>query len=218
MTQNSINNSASSIDIDNITVDGNTISSTDTNGNIILAPDGSGTVSVTAAPIVPSTNRADSLGSATNAWDNVYCAGLTFDAGTTTIANYVDGVSFTPELAFGGESGLIEYSNQTGTFTRIGSLVWFELNIILTDKGTDTGNCTVEGLPFTVAQSSESPLRISGVTFTGGRTYVIGTLVAATTSINIQEAGSALPFVTVQDTAVVNTSQFFLSGVYRTSA
>ncbi len=46
MTQNSINNSASSIDIDNINIDGNTIISTDTNGDVVIIPDGSGDLSV----------------------------------------------------------------------------------------------------------------------------------------------------------------------------
>jgi len=46
MTQNAINNTASIMAIDNITIDGNTISSTDTDGNIILDPNGTGTVQV----------------------------------------------------------------------------------------------------------------------------------------------------------------------------
>ena len=37
----------------NLDATGNTISSTDTNGDIVIAPDGSGAVSVTTAPIVP---------------------------------------------------------------------------------------------------------------------------------------------------------------------
>ena len=102
MTQNPINNSASELTVDNLFLDGNTISSTDTNGNVIIAPDGSGEVSVTAAPIVPSTDRADSLGSATNSWDNVYADGITFDDGTNVLGTYVATTSFTPVLNFGG--------------------------------------------------------------------------------------------------------------------
>ncbi len=40
-----------SLSVDNITIDGNTISSTDTNGNVVLAPNGSGTVNVSSAKI-----------------------------------------------------------------------------------------------------------------------------------------------------------------------
>ena len=39
-------NGITSLDVDNITVDSNTISTTDTNGNLALAPDGTGTVTV----------------------------------------------------------------------------------------------------------------------------------------------------------------------------
>lgn len=44
MTQNAINNTGSILDIDNIRLDGNTISSTDSNGNIVLTPDGTGDI------------------------------------------------------------------------------------------------------------------------------------------------------------------------------
>ena len=101
MTQNSINNAASSFTVDNLLLDGNTISSTDTNGDVVLAPDGAGEVSVTSAPIVPSGDRADSLGSATNSWDNVYVDGLSFDDGTNVLGDYLGSASFTPGLSSG---------------------------------------------------------------------------------------------------------------------
>lgn len=39
-------NGLTSLDVDNITIDGNTISTTDTNGNLLLVPDGTGTIVV----------------------------------------------------------------------------------------------------------------------------------------------------------------------------
>lgn len=68
MTQNAINNSASSMDIDNVNIDGNTISSTDTNGNIILDPNGTGLVVVGDAS---SSNYISQLRSASGQWLNM---------------------------------------------------------------------------------------------------------------------------------------------------
>lgn len=45
-TTNALNNSATSFTVDNLNLDGNTIISTDTNGDINLSPDGTGTVVV----------------------------------------------------------------------------------------------------------------------------------------------------------------------------
>ena len=154
MTQNSINNSASSLTVDNLFLDGNTISSTDTNGNIIFAPDGTGIISVTTAAIVPSGDRADSLGSATNSWDNVYLDGLTFDDGTNVMGQYLTG-TFTPTIAFGGASVGVTYSTQQGKYWKIGLMVFYSITIVLTSKGSSGGNATVEGLPFAMADGSD---------------------------------------------------------------
>ena len=44
-------NGITSLDVDNITVDGNTISTTNTNGNLVLDPNGTGTIDVSSAKI-----------------------------------------------------------------------------------------------------------------------------------------------------------------------
>ena len=44
-------NGITSIDIDNVTIDGNTISTTNTNGNLVLDPNGTGTIDVSSARI-----------------------------------------------------------------------------------------------------------------------------------------------------------------------
>jgi len=54
-----------SVSVDNIKIDGNTISSTDTNGNISLAPDGSGTVAFSKAAITGGTITGVSISSLT---------------------------------------------------------------------------------------------------------------------------------------------------------
>ena len=94
------------LSIDNITIDGNTISSTDSNGNIKLDPEGSGTIDVSSAKI---TN----LGTPTS------------DADATTKA-YVDGlingldIKESVKVATTGNIAGT-YNNGTGTITASGN-------------------------------------------------------------------------------------------------
>lgn len=55
---------AGSAVIDNITVDGNTISSTNTNGNITISPNGAGSIDVATTKIIGVTDPTDSAGAA----------------------------------------------------------------------------------------------------------------------------------------------------------
>ena len=55
----------SAINVDNITIDGNTLSSTNTNGNIILDPNGSGVVDVQASRVTNVTDPSSAQDAAT---------------------------------------------------------------------------------------------------------------------------------------------------------
>jgi hypothetical protein len=63
--------------------------------------------------------------------------------------DYEEG-TWTPTLAFGGASTGIAYGAQLGTYTKIGNVVQARFTIVLSNKGSATGNATIEGLPFTV--------------------------------------------------------------------
>jgi len=194
----------------NLDATGNTISSTDTNGNIILAPDGSGTVSVTTAPIVPSGDRADSLGSATNSWDNVYADGLSFDDGSNIMSSYETG-TWTPSLNFGGGTTGITYSSQAGSYIKIGDFVQFNINIILTSKGSDTGTATLTGLGFTPSENHVALIRYRELTVNGKNVVA---LVRDSGGFNIlfQDLISAGNSVNITDTYFENTTALVITG------
>lgn len=215
MTQNSINNSASDFAVDNLYLDGNTLSSTDTNGDIVLAPDGTGTVSITAAPIVPSGDRADSLGSATNSWDNVYADGLTFDDGSNVLADYDETGSFTPGIAFGGGTTGLTYSTQTGTYSRIGTLVWIVTNIVLTNKGSSTGAATITGLPIAATSFSALTCYWGNVSLSTNYTNVIPIVLDATTTAQLQEQGDNVGYINMTHASFANTTQIVVTGLYQ---
>lgn len=62
------------ITIDNLSLDGNTLASTNTNGNIILAPNGSGLIDATAG-IYPGTDSTFDFGRSANVWNKFWVDG-----------------------------------------------------------------------------------------------------------------------------------------------
>ena len=65
-----------SLAVDNISVDGNTISTTDNNGNLVLAPNGTGSVSVNSAKITNVANPTQAQDAATKAYVDAVRTGL----------------------------------------------------------------------------------------------------------------------------------------------
>lgn len=68
--------------------------------------------------------------------------GISFDGGTTYLRNYQEG-TWMPVVTFGGTSTGITYGTQSGSYTRIGNIFFYAIDIQLSSKGTATGNMTV---------------------------------------------------------------------------
>ena len=67
------------LDVDNLNVNGNTISSTDTNGNIVLDPNGTGTVDVSSAKIVNVATPTNTNDAANKHYvDTLVASGITY--------------------------------------------------------------------------------------------------------------------------------------------
>lgn len=116
------------IDIDNIRIDGNTISATDTNGGISLDPNGTGHVSVNNARIENLANPENPQDAATKAYVDSATQGLHIHAtvkaatgatlasitgGTVTYSNGTDGVGATLTLGT-ALTALDNYNLQNG--------------------------------------------------------------------------------------------------------
>lgn len=56
--------------------------------------------------------------------------------------------TWTPVLSFGGNSDGITYNYQTGRYRRINKIVFCDMAIQLTNKGTSTGQAVISGLPY----------------------------------------------------------------------
>ena len=70
--------------------------------------------------------------------------------GSEVLDHYEEG-DWTPVIAFGGGSSGISYTARDGAYTRIGRQVTITFMVDLSSKGSSTGNATITGLPFTVA-------------------------------------------------------------------
>ena len=83
--------------------------------------------------------------------------GLTFN-GDTAAANALDDYeegTWTPVPNFGGGTTGITYTTSpTGTYTKIGNLVFVIMGFQFSNKGSSTGSFVVSGLPFSVASTA----------------------------------------------------------------
>ena len=81
--------------------------------------------------------------------------GPTFN-GDTAAANALDDYeegTWTPGIAFSGNSVGVTYAVAQGFYTKIGKVVHCNGNMTLSSAGSSTGGVTITGLPFTVANS-----------------------------------------------------------------
>ena len=92
-------------------------------------------------------------------------------AAANTLDDYEEG-TFTPGIEFGGGTTGITYFTQSGRYTKIGNMVYCDLFVGLSNKGTSTGQFFVTGLPYTVGN------------------YIANTTVEASCSISIFASGN----------------------------
>jgi hypothetical protein len=70
----------------------------------------------------------------------------------TTISNVVTYGTFTPILSFGGGTTGITYASRSGTYQRVGNIVFYNAYCLLTSKGSSTGGAKITGLPISCAE------------------------------------------------------------------
>lgn len=133
--------------------------------------------------------------------------GLSFAAaGGDTLTMYDEG-TFTPDVA--GAS----YASRSGSYTRIGNRVFFELNLQMSAQGSSTD--TITGLPFTAAAGTVSPVSVGIYTSIGASIVdVRGEVLAGTTSILIRGSNSAATGITL-GTLIGSSAIIKVSGSYR---
>ena len=90
--------------------------------------------------------------------------GLKFN-GDTAAANALDDYeegTWTPQItASAGSAGTAAYSNQMGRYTKIGNKVFFEFQVVMTNKGSWSAYTRVLGFPFTITSGGLTAFAIA---------------------------------------------------------
>lgn len=148
-----------------------------------------------------------------------YVSGISFNSGTNTLDAYTTGnMSPLPALQFGGAAVGITYNTQLGVYFKVGKVVFFNIQLSLSSKGSSTGNATIANLPFASGMGSDATYVVLGVsvTYPASCTSLMAILGNGTTTLTLYGAGSGA-FSNLTNTGVANTSTIQLTGLYWTA-
>jgi hypothetical protein len=125
-------------------------------------------------------------------------------------------INWTPTVSFGGASVGVTYSTQSGIAFKVGRMVFFAFAVVLSSKGSSTGQMAIGGLPYTVNANwlgnNGGPLFAANVTFASG--YLMVNFVLNTTRMGILNVISATGVTALTDTAFANNSTIASSMFY----
>ena len=135
-------------------------------------------------------------------------------ADVNTLDDYEEG-TFTPAITFGGAAVGLTYTTQTGSYTKVGRSVHFQIRIDLSNKGSSVGNAVITALPFSVnaVASAISIGYISAITFAD---FLMGACDPTATTITLRESTNAGAVTNITDADFANTSIIILAGSYET--
>lgn len=135
-------------------------------------------------------------------------------ADANTLDDYEEG-TFTPGVSFGGGSTGITYSAQVGSYTKVGRQVMYGIRVVLTAKGSSTGQALVTGLPFTISNITNGffGAMFGGSALGAGVNSCQGALNPNTTTLFLQSIAAGVTTV-LMDTDFTNNTALNLEGTY----
>lgn len=174
-----------------------------------------GTLSTSSGlPTTGGTMTGDIIMNSSSVGITYAAAGGTGTATNDTLTAYEEG-TFTPTVSGSTTSGTQTYTTQLGRYTRIGRLVYIQIEIVLA-SATGTGNILINGLPFTVnATFDANPLTIysSNLIIASGP-YPMASCTKSTTTVQLSGLSTATGTQTNSSLAVNTTLFIVLSGAY----
>jgi len=126
-------------------------------------------------------------------------------AGANTLDDYEEG-TWTPSVG-----GSATYAVQNGTYTKIGRLVSFQVNLTISAIGTGSQG-VISGLPFTAA-GVQAAAQVGYWANAAGAFIFLGALVQGTT-ITLSGTASAAATVTFPPVVLGNNTDIYISGSY----
>lgn len=149
---------------------------------------------------------------------NSYPAGpyvLGLNSSNQIVRSSVTG-TFLPQLFFANASVGVTYNSQFGNYTKINNVVFFNIDVILSSKGSSVGQANFRNLPFPVSVINTSQaLTWDKINFSANYTAV-GTISNNVGSIDLVQLSPLVgnPLNILDDTNVQNNSGFTISGFY----
>lgn len=123
---------------------------------------------------------------------------------------------FLPTVKFGGAGVGVTYTTQNGRYVRTINLVYFQIEILLSSKGSSTGNVTIEDLPFAAKSTTptkQGPFACEVLTSTLSDKQFYGLITQATSKLSlfiVSGTGNAA----VANTQINNTTSIWVTGMY----
>ena len=176
------------VDIDNITIDGNTISTTDTNGNLIFATNGTGDIVINDDIISTTTDQDITL--TPNGTGSVDISKLKIASGSTAITSILDEDTLTSnsDTALATQQSIKAYVDSTFT------------------GGSFTSGITVDGANIDIAD--DFAIDFEGASFTTTLGKVAPT---AARTINLPDASGTVALLDTASTDTVSATPVELS-------
>jgi len=200
------NNKIDALNVDNVTINGNTISTTDTNGNLVLAPDGTGLISANSTKIINLATPVDDTDAATKGYvDTVSEAttiGVKDSSGTSYEINLQDsalslkgdGYAISVDYRAADKSFVTTLNNSGVTGGSYGSQTAIPV-LTIDDTGRVT-SATTANVASSLTINGDGPtsdtvsLLDSSLSFSGG-TAVTATVTDNTVTISVQDASTS---------------------------
>lgn len=124
-----------------------------------------------------------------------------------TLDDYEEG-TWTPAIAFGGNSVGVTYTTQAGDYQKIGRQVTVHFQITLSSKGSSSGIVTITGVPFTAVNSSINvPASVFYASLATTFGSIIATIAGGQSVLSMFGSAAAATDVTnLQNTDIGNTT------------
>lgn len=136
-------------------------------------------------------------------------------ADANTLDDYEEG-TWTPVLRFGGASVSMTFTDQQGTYIKVGRLVVLQMRLTLSAKGSSTGTADISGIPFAPRNASPVPSYVGAAfasTMNGLTSQVLVRILANGSLIGLFDT-AATGVTTLDDTNFNNTSNVLLTLSY----
>ena len=135
-----------------------------------------------------------------------------------TLDDYEEG-TWTPSLTFGGGSTGLTYTTRFGSYTKIGRLVTVTAQILLSSKGSSTGQARLGGIPFPFNAAASYGTGIPAIHFASMATTGIASVGAVgyngySTLDIVASSGATSGTVALNDGNFTNNTLLVFSGTY----